>query len=162
MAGDTRQRINNWSASETPAEELQFEKERSAQLQQGQKQDVRQRLKDWIFQEAPRTESSLAKSEPLGKAKRIGEIASVRALESLIPESANHGLMKQKEKQGAFISANSDARLGGTTPDLAKLNVLRAPLPRRSKCDARVALRKLPRRRAEARTPIAPPVYVNL
>jgi TonB family protein len=159
MAEDTRQKIKNWSASETPAEELQSEKERSAQLRQGQKQDVRQRLKDWIFQEAPRTESSLAKSEPLGKAKRIVEIASVRAFESLIPESANHGLME--EKQGAIISANSDARLGGTTPDLAKLNVLRAPLTSGKMRRARGA-QDVVERRAEARTLIAPPVYVNL
>jgi TonB family protein len=160
VAEDTRQKIKNWTASETPRGEFQVEKDTSARLQ-ARKQDVRQRLRDWIFQEASRREFGLTKDEPFEKEKRIVDIASVHASRSSIHESENRVPIVEKEKQDAIVPANLDTHVGGAALDVGKLDLRHTQAVPNKMRDARGAQGVL-ERRAQARTLITPPVYVNL
>ena len=160
VAEDTRQRIKNWTTSETPRGEFQVEKDTSARLQ-AQTLDVRQRLKDWIFQESPRREFGLTKDEPFEKEKRIVDIASVHASRSSIHEPENRVPVVEKEKQDAIVPANLDTHVGGAALDVGKLDQRHTQAVPDKMRDARGAQGVL-ERRAQARTLIAPPVYVNL
>jgi TonB family protein len=158
VAQDTHQRIKNWTTSETPGE--QFEKEASTRPET-RKQDVRQRLKDWIFQEASGRDYGQEKDEPSEKEKRIVDIASVHASSSPIHESEIRRPIVGKEKQGAIVPANSDTHLGGAASDVGKLDLRHAPVIPGKTRDARGAP-EVAERRAQARTLITPPVYVDL
>ncbi len=159
-AEDTHQRVKNWTTLEPQRGELQVEKETSTRPET-QKQDVRQRLKDWTFQEASRRDYGQEKDEPSEKEKRIVDIASVHPSSSLIHESEIRVPIVGKEKQGAMVPANSDTHLDGTALDVGKLDLRHAPVIPGKTPDARGAP-EVAERRAQARTLITPPVYVNL
>jgi TonB family protein len=160
LVEDARQRIENWSASETSRGGFHVEKETNPQLP-GQRENVSQRLRDWIFLEASRRGFGLAKDEPIEKEKCIVDIASVRASSSSILEFANPALIEEKEKQGAIVPGNSATRLDETTISVAKANPRHAPVMPDKFQDGRGAP-AVAERRVQTRTPITPPVYVNL
>jgi TonB family protein len=160
VAEDTHQRIKNWTASETPRPEFQVEKETSAQLHD-RKENARQRQPDGIFQEASRRGFDLAKDEPIEKEKCMVDIASVRASGSSILESANSALIVEKEKQVAIVPANSDNPLDETKIGAAKASPRHASVMPDKFQDTRGAT-AVAERRAQTRTAIIPPVYVNL
>jgi len=160
LVEDARQRIENWSASETSRGRFHVEREANPQLP-GQRENASQRLRNWIFQEASRTEFGLAKAEPPEEEKHIVDIASVRASSSSMLKSVNPAWIVEKEEQCAIVPPNSDTRLDVIKIGLAKAHPRHPPFMPNKLRDARGAL-GLADRRAQARTPITPPVYANL
>jgi TonB family protein len=160
VAEDTHHRIMDCTASETPGGEFQFEKETNAQPP-GRRENARQRLQDWIFQEAPRRGFGLPKDEPIENENRIVDIASVRASGSSIPEFANAALIEEEKKQGAIVPRNSVTRLDETRISVVKADSRRARVVADKFQDPGGAPAAA-ERRAQTRTAITPPVYVNL
>jgi TonB family protein len=159
-ANNTGQEIKNWTSSETGPVEFQVEKETGAQ-QGARKQDARQRLKDWIFIEASRDNFGGEKGQPFGKGKHIVEIAKVRASSGSILESTDAALISEEGKPEAICPADRNSRPGRTTLELAKSELGHEPIALDKMREVSGAP-NVAERRAQARTLIAPPVYVNV
>src|SRR6267143_4662842 len=151
LTEDARRRIKSWIASEASRGEFQTEKDASTELPGLRGGGARQRLRNWIFQEASRGESGLAKEELLEKEECRGDVASVHASSGSILGPAVPALIVDKQEQDAIVLADSDTRLEETV--VAKPALRQAQGLPDTWQDARRAL---------VRTPIVPPIYVNL
>jgi TonB family protein len=161
VAEGVSQRAKNWSAPETWREEFPAEKQmKQARIPPGgQKENAGQRLRNWIFQEPPCGEFSPAKDEIPESEKHIIDISSVRAPSKSIPQTANSPLIADQER-GVIVPAESDIRLNEKTgvaevsppPALVLPDLLRSA----------GGVLNAAERRAQTRTAIMPPVYVNL
>ena len=159
-ANDTGQEIKSWTNSETARVESQVEKETGAQLR-APKQDARQRLKNWIFQEASRGGFDREQGDPFEKGTCIVDIARVRASRDSIVESTNPVLTAEGENPKAIFPVSTSSRLGGAALEVAKSDLGHEPVALDKMRDVNGAP-EVAQRRSQARTPIAPPVYVNV